>query len=142
MKAATKTRTYISCPVCGKGESRVCHLSLGQSFGPWSCDVCGHFYRGTRTEQGADIEVIEGQIKKKRIDVLEFIHDARLKIYVESFDVTNPNISEAMEERNSIAYFYEEHDCPSNYLRCTEDVIFDNEKDPHGIFRYVETIRE
>jgi hypothetical protein len=34
-------------------------------------------------------------------------------------------------------YFYEEHTCPTNCLSSTEQIIFQNDADPHGLFKLV-----
>jgi hypothetical protein len=36
-------------------------------------------------------------------------------------------------------YFYEEHTCPTNFIRC-ELISFRGDMDPHGVFDHVRTI--
>ncbi len=31
-------------------------------------------------------------------------------------------------------HYYEEHTCPTNVLKDTEDLIFEGDADPHGLF--------
>lgn len=37
------------------------------------------------------------------------------------------------------SYFYEEHSCPTNHVRC-EAIITDGDDDPHGIFEFVRSV--
>lgn len=39
----------------------------------------------------------------------------------------------------SKSYYYEEHSCPTNYIRVVE-IITDGDSDPHGLFDYVKTV--
>lgn len=43
------------------------------------------------------------------------------------------------DDREHLMYFYEEHSCPTNYIRC-EAIISKNDTDPHGLFTYVRSI--
>ena len=37
-------------------------------------------------------------------------------------------------------YWYEEHHCPTNFIRDVRAVIADGSCDPHGLFEYVKTV--
>lgn len=34
-------------------------------------------------------------------------------------------------------YYYNEHTCPTNWFRNVEEIIFQKDKDPHGVFEFV-----
>ena len=141
MKAATMDHTYILCPTCGIGESRLDHLSIGRQFGPWYCDLCGWGYEGVRTQSGANVTpTLERSIK--RLVKLQYVHDPRLTLMVEGLEHVGRDrlrdSHKSLEMKH--AYYFNEHTCPSNFLGV--DVIFEDDDDPHGIFKFVETLPE
>jgi hypothetical protein len=43
------------------------------------------------------------------------------------------------DSEDSTRFFYEEHSCPTNHVRC-ETIISEGDPDPHGIFTFVRRI--
>ena len=44
------------------------------------------------------------------------------------------------EEQESERYFFEEHSCPTNWLRDCVTVIEDGDPDPHGFMEFVRSV--
>ena len=60
-----------------------------------------------------------------------------------NFDNTKPgdrNCGGDIHDRSTIArhleFFYEEHQCPVNFVGDIQEIITDGDGDPHGLFRY------
>lgn len=133
-------KLHILCPHCEKEEFSIWHLEKGTQFGPWLCDNCGKAFVGTRTESGADLELIK-EYKIPTIVTLKYIHDPRLILRVHG---NNYSEYDGTMKENYNDYFYNEHTCPVNYLRDVCEIIFASndsdeadDEDPHGIFEFV-----
>lgn len=137
MRAALTVVTHICCPNCGERGGSVDHLAPGQSFGPWWCDGCGRSYGGTVRAVG-DIEVTMGDaFKISTWDLLVLPpQDKPLYFVVEGMDWSN-----RPKDASNFAFFYEEHSCPTNWLK-PEMMAFDGDTDPHGVIRFVRSIRQ
>lgn len=46
---------------------------------------------------------------------------------------------EAKEDVSHTRYYYEEHTCPTNYFRDVLEIYLGNERDPHGLAKYLTT---
>ena len=132
MKATTVTKLFIVCPYCESQETSVGHLEIGRSFGPWFCQSCGKAYRGTRTEDGAEIELVDKTMKDVAI-LVQYIHDPRLQFVVKGLE-----FSEFKEPDHE--HFYNEHACPSNIMNAVRHVKFESDPDPHGVFEFVRVL--
>lgn len=44
------------------------------------------------------------------------------------------------EGPDDIGFFYEEHSCPTNWLRQCASVIEDGDNDPHGFLKFVRSV--
>ena len=135
-------QTHVNCPWCNAvSESQIDHLRDGV-WTRWYCDECGRAYTLTRTTDGATVEK-HCTWKKDVRCLLEYIHDRRLKIVARGMIFSGPDgETEPIEESIShLRFFFDEHNCPSNMLRPGDtvdtDFIFENDKDPHGIFEFV-----
>lgn len=127
----TKSERFIKCPACSKYESRVDHLPQGTKTA-WYCDLCGVRFRLEVLSDGRiECEVIEGQSKAKRLVTLR--SEGPVTIQIATF-----TLLPIKDEIYSSRYYYEEHTCPTNYLRDVVKVISeDGDEDPHGIFKFV-----
>jgi ribosomal protein L37AE/L43A len=142
--ARTSTRIHVHCPNCGEEDIRVDHLFGDKhrpvSFGPWSCKHCGRSYQG-RVLEGNAVEVAvrdEQDIPTLSLLVLK-PEDAPVFFVVKGSRSVNPNRPSDRDEHESNRFLYEEHSCPTNFIRC-EAIIADSDSDPHGVFEYVRTV--
>lgn len=138
MNTSSETRTYVHCPECNGKVGTIDHLGVGARPGPWWCDDCGAGYfmeigaHGVSCRRVPDrrwVPVRVSMVLPPQTKPITFIVDTH------AFD----RDGEALGE--SCAYFYNEHTCPTNWLQQVEDVIFDGEGDPHGLFEWVSTER-
>lgn len=147
MKAEIKMRAHIVCPNCGNGDNFSCdHVLLGESrqFGPWCCKQCGHAIRGQRAADGSiDIERVAGERLHKTVDLLVLKpQDKPVYFIVEGmrfeYAPSHPDHDPDRDENDSKQYLYEEHSCPTNWLK-PEMVYHDGDSDPHGLIEFVAT---
>lgn len=126
-----KSERYIRCPGCGKSEHQVSHLPLGTETA-WYCDDCGVRFRlRVISADCVNCEVIPVESKEKRLVTLRSAGPVTL--LVEGM-VLLPNDDEEGHER----FFYDEHTCPTNYMRKVVKVIdAEGDEDPHGVFAFV-----
>ena len=135
----TKTQVFIKCPKCGDGDSmRVDHLFGREgAFGPWYCDSCGEGLIGKIDKDGI-VEISEPQPqtgkKWEKSLVLLVLPTQNAPVYL----VVNGHIMDG--DKSNHDYLYEEHDCPTNFLRPVERIIVEGDTDPHGLFDYVAEI--
>lgn len=124
--ATFETVRYLMCPACGSRMSSIDHLSVGQTFGPWSCGAleCRASVMGTVTADGADI-VVERQSDQHQpqFALLKF-RDLYL-VLLDKYGVDRPD------------YFYHSHQCPTNLMAKVEHVFDAEGSDPHGVMRFV-----
>lgn len=135
--AKIRTQLFIECPYCGEGESRIDHLKTGADFGAWYCDECGGSYRGVRTGDGAEIELLEGKIRRVLIE-LSYAEDPSLKIVIKGIEFEDVKGVSA-DYPQAHEYYYNEGTCPINYLG-VDQIKFKDDTDPHGIFKFIRVL--
>ena len=156
----TRTNTYAVCPSCGADAGQVDHL-LGRNVETlWYCDACGQRYRLVFHASGSvDISIAKGRkittvdllvLKPQTQPVYFIVHgmrfvdemtvadklrDATLQL---TGDAPTGQVSDvtAAEEHDRKQFYYEEHSCPTNWLK-PEKVYFDGDNDPHGLIEFV-----
>jgi len=143
-KAVLKPILYITCPSCGNegldGLGSVSHLlnmkNTNITLGPWYCNTCGISYIG-KVENG-EVFIEKKGYKKKTLSLLKF--KGKSNENEDVFIIVNSYDYDWTEKENSKQYFYEENQCPTNFLKDIEDLIVGNDDDPHGMFEYIKTI--
>jgi hypothetical protein len=135
----TKPDRFIRCPECSKGEWRVDHLvGLGwRSFGPWYCDECGFGFTGAVLDDGTvrtrahASRVVPTHVTLRLEEPVTLV--VKGMRFIEGRD--QPDDPDEHDR-----YYYEEHTCPTNFLKCVVEVYGANsEADPHGVCRYMGT---
>ena len=144
---------HYKCPNCGDFSKSLTHIEVGQSFGPWYCDDCGRGYYGKRiTHTEVDLKSCAGKLIKTlvllrnddELDLARFeSSDLDLTGYKPVFAIVEgihviDNDSKELDFSGD-QYFYDEHSCPTNFMRI-ECFIQGDDADPHGIWRWVETV--
>lgn len=137
----TVSKHYITCPYedCGatgeEGPGPVTHLlDCDTFFGPWYCKKCHRAVTGTVRKGEVSISK-NNQSSKPTLDLLRLDPLPQSLFLIAKGLVWNDKIDPSGKE-----YYYEQHTCPINYFHDAEVVIFGNDNDPHGLFRYVKSI--
>lgn len=145
MKAELKTKRYVTCPNGCAHEMTVEHL-LGEGpcattkdyprrrAGPWFCDDCGQGWDLEYDADSVDLTPTKGGREKMIRDwcILELPPQTEPV----RFKVRGMRFEQAIEEDNR-RYFYEEHTCPTNWLRDVKEIAIGAETDPHGLWKLV-----
>lgn len=145
VRVQTTVTQTITCPDCGKGRfTLVRAIHKGRFFGPWYCDRCGAGWTGEGWDGGRTVVLQRWKDRTVATDVtlklppqtgpVRFI--VRGMRFLPADGSPDPDTEEERAEQDR--YFYEEHDCPSNWLGC-EVIGPDGDEDPHGLFRWVKT---
>ena len=129
------------CPHCEKGTFAIDHLKAignGISFGPWYCNECGGSFDGRISADG-NIDVrLRTERRIKTYDLLMLSpQDKPVWFIVEGLRFEDPaKPRDETSEAEHKEYFYEEHSCPTNWLK-PEIVYYDGDDDPHGLLEFV-----
>jgi len=125
-----ETKRYSVCPWCNSKGSPVDHLIDGKFDTTWYCDRCGESYALKFDHGRMWIGKVPGRRSEK---TLVLLRHGSIGLIVEGLKHSeDPTCS-------GNAYFYNEHTCPTNYLKYVKRVIDlkTGDTDPHGIFQYV-----
>ncbi len=147
MKVETKIKRYISCPECNEGEHIIEHLidranneDNKSTFGPWHCHnmSCGFIFRGDVDKDGnVYFEPAKNFIGNNR----SYPTLSLLKLNDYYLVVDHAVIGEEDGSIENWDYFFHSHQCPSNLFRSVVAVFDHEESDPHGIMRFMGSIR-
>jgi hypothetical protein len=142
-KNNTVTHTYGKCPNenC-HGEWQIDHLfndykdRLFKS--KWSCSQCLNYYEISFTFINDQLNFCAestGEKVQKKIVILELPPQekpVRLMAYVNRYD--HEKILGGNDQ-----YFYEEHTCPTNWIKDVALIENGGDTDPHYMFKYIDT---
>lgn len=134
-----------TCPWCnGASGHRVDHLyahPLPCRFGPWRCAECDKSFEGTVRAPG-DVELIKDETASataRAMSLLKFDGKDGPTFFV--MDHRHYSAQDSDEEKQGHdRYFFEEHSCPTNWLRHCAAVIQDGDTDPHGFLTFVRSV--
>lgn len=139
MRLITETKQYVACPECGENTGSTFdaeHHSRG--FGPWWCDECGAGYMG-RPDGARGIKLeLTGERHIDTTVLLEIPPQSR-SIYLATKGMRFMGLGEEDDEGGQ-HYFYEEHTCPTNWLRDVFRISINGDSDPHGLAKYVDRV--
>ena len=138
-KAEVISIPHLCCANCGHLMGRVDHLNANGNAGPWYCDDCGIGWYIQKDAAGDVLVEDKGKRKEKTLVLLDLKPDELndpLRLVVQGMRF-NDQEDDAARLFDQSQYFYEEHTCPSNYLRTVEHVFLGENSDPHGLFNYI-----
>lgn len=127
---STQTQTYVHCLHCNHTLSTVDHLFESaqasplktQGFGPWYCDQCGHGYVG-HVDAKKNV-FLDPTPRDRKQNALAVLQHKNLLLLVEGMEFDGrPKANSPQERHEGNQYYYEEHNCPTNYLRHTNRII-------------------
>lgn len=137
MIVQAKVRLFIPCPSCTKGLWRVDQLPISQT-ATWTCDKCLRTANIERVSE-TDFETIPAKGRKDTPVTVTLrsitIPPITLKLNTWKYDHSQGLPQEEYESNER--YFYNEHTCPTNWVREIEEIEFQGNRDPHGVFRFV-----
>ncbi len=136
MKPKTLVKQYILCPQCEKGEHCVQHLldlAVDRSFGPWRCYKCKHEFYGEIKDGDVEITKIEKFKTRQMLSLLKF-----RDIYV----VVDFYSDHEDDKPDWYDYLFHSHQCPTNIMGHIQEVFDKDERDPHGLFRFVAAVED
>lgn len=143
-----KTDRYFTCPNGCEDKFVVEHLfgpPLNRSgehgnvrAGPWNCDTCGTGWAISIALSG-EVDVTKStseRANQKRCWVILEIPPQKEAIRLK---VRGQYWSRCLDEETlgGLCYFYNEHTCPTNWLRDVEEIAIGEDTDPHGLAEFV-----
>ena len=151
MKANTVTKIHLVCPVCKETGQPIDRLEAGRSM-IIDCNYCGAYFklsrRATTLAPSFEIEVLPE--KKQRVIVtLQSTTEPPITLKVNDWMYPSPDkvlwqekdsgrSPETLEQFwENKKYYYDFHLCPSSMFKQVEEVIINDEADPHGLFKFV-----
>lgn len=137
-------RIDVICPLCKNHTFGLGHLlkyienSKPYEVGPWECNSCHeHFNFQLYKDKSVKIKQVERDIKYLPfITLLKSTHDNPIYLIVKD----NQHVKQGEDVANYAAYWFNEHTCPTNWIKNVEVIIFEEDTDPHGVFQFVRTI--
>ena len=132
------TQTYALCPHCGKTGSTIDHAEL-EWFPPWCCNHCGEWYQA-RKIQGC----FEVRKAIPRMGIWDCVRHPDYWLILKCGDLvviiksshSPPKGTETKEEwLGHLEYYYEEHTCPTNFIRGVDEIAYEGVIDNQRMFQ-------
>lgn len=127
------------CPHCGEVAKRLDYLlamaaKKPYGFGPWACDSCNHYYSGTlSTVDGKPSVITVKSDKSSSEEVYDLLvlppQNKPVYLIVSTEDY-------GRKERDQ-SFYYNEHTCPTNWIKRVVGIVIGDDPDPHGLFEFV-----
>lgn len=131
-----KIQLHIPCPSCTEGRWRADQLTIGQST-TWSCSECSNQARIRRIADD-EFETVPTGRKDTPITVtLRSMTEPPITVKVNAWKYAHSQDLSKEEFEEGARYFYDEHTCPTNWLRDIKQIEFKGDTDPHGVFEFV-----
>jgi hypothetical protein len=134
-----KPRLYIPCPNCPNGSWRGDHLSIGFKT-HWACESC-HWYSNIERISEGQFKVEGRSEKETPVTVtLKSVTEPPIYLKLNAWKYAHSQKDTPEEYAGHQEYFYNEHTCPTNWTREIEQIIFQGDTDPHGVFQFVSVV--
>jgi len=132
-----KTRLYFPCPKCVEDSWRGDHLSIGFKT-EWACAECHHYFKIERlTDDTFRVELVPDKMETPVTVTLESATIPKITLKLNAWKYGHSQKDTQEEYESHQEYYYNEHTCPTNWTRQIEQIIFDGDTDPHGVFQFV-----
>jgi hypothetical protein len=137
LRQAAEVQLFLVCPNCKESKSRFDHIRIGESAGPWACDYCHWYYRFVRVNE-TEIEIELTVRRETPVTVtLRSQTDPPITLKLHTWKYAHSQNDSPEEYAAQSKYFYNEHTCPTNWTREIQQIIFEGNRDPHGVFEFV-----
>jgi hypothetical protein len=144
------TKRHVVCPSCGKPAGTIDHMiedairrGTPSWICGWYCDRCGEEYKGHVFADGtANVE----KTGKQKVETRALLKLEPLKgdVFIEVEGMTFLGVGETIDGKDLVEdsrYYYEEHTCPTNYLRVVQELWEGGGgHDPHGLFKLIDVV--
>jgi hypothetical protein len=142
MVVQAKIKLHIPCPKCTDGGWTIQYwdrFNIGQNT-TWTCEKCGNEVAITRISD-TDFDTVPTGEKRTPVTVT-LRSDTKPEIFLKLNTwkyAHSQNYSQEDYESHQ-QYFYDEHTCPTNWIREVVEIIVGEDHDPHGIFQFVSIV--
>ena len=131
-----ETKRYAACPECGGKVGSIEHLDGDDihQLGPCFCEGCGRGWR-IRTN-GRDVCDMEIDERRRWMPAT-----VTMVLPPQKESIVLTLLAHTFDERDKEfgagdAYFYDEHTCPTNWMRDVAEIRIGDNADPHGLFKF------
>jgi hypothetical protein len=134
-----KSKSFVPCPSCCMCSSfRVDHLPVSQTITyVWTCNECHQRVSIKRVSEN-DFEALAMGVKETPVTVtLRSITTPPITLKLNTWKYAHSQGLSQEEYESDKRYFYNEHTCPTNWIREVEEIEFEGDRDPHGVFEFV-----
>lgn len=140
MITTAEIQLHVPCPTidCEKW-SRADQLTIGQST-IWSCDYCHFQYRIKRIDYGHFETELTGRKETPITVTLQSITEPKITLKLNTWKYAHSQDYTEEDFRENSRYFYNEHTCPTNWTSQIEEIEFQGDHDPHGVFEFVSVV--
>lgn len=136
MDTEVEKKTWALCPECNGRVGTVDHLVAGDAAGPWFCDDCGRGWWLDVTVTGIEHRPHAYVQQKTKVVLVLPPQKSEVRLTLNGFSIIQRG-----EDIDGDEYLYNEHTCPTNWLRDVVTVSFEGNDDPHGLFRWESTVK-
>lgn len=137
MLTRAKRALFINCP-CG-GEWRADQLGINQPTS-WACDECHDYYHIERMgPEEFDLRPT-GQKETPVTVTLRSKTTPPITLKLNTWKYAHSQDDSPEDYRMQTEYFYNEHTCPTNWTNEIEQIEFEGDTDPHGVFEFVDVV--
>ena len=130
-------RQYL-CPDCKHPFQWSIPVTVGpMRSDPPPCRECGYQINGVEVAEDGSVSYESGlfpESAKRAWHLLRLVKtDEPIYFVMKGTDY---------HDRDGNAFFYEEHSCPTNWIRHTEEIWVGSDNDPHGFLEYVDSVKD
>lgn len=136
MIVQAKVRLYVPCPGCTEKSHRVDQLIPGQST-TWSCNSCHNQFSIMRVNDTDFRTRLTGVKETPVVVTLQSITKPAITLRLNTTRYAHSQKDTWEDYVEHQRYYYDEHTCPTNWFREVEEIVFQKDKDPHGVFEFV-----
>jgi hypothetical protein len=137
MIVKASTQLHVPCPnwECSK-LSRADQLTIGQST-IWTCDDCHLQFRIKRVSDNDFETDLTGVAETPVTVTLRSATVPPITLKLNTWKYAHSQGLPPEEYESNERYFYNEHTCPTNWVHEIEEIEFQGDTDPHGVFEFV-----
>jgi hypothetical protein len=136
MIVQAKVQLHVPCPGCLNGKHRADQLSIEQST-RWTCNECHLEFNIKRISEYYFETGLTGRKETPITVTLQSITEPKITLKLNTWKYAHSQDMSEEDFRENSRYFYDEHTCPTNWVHEIEQIEFNGDTDPHGVFEFV-----